>query len=122
MPFSLAYDTDVVILLERALSILHSKLVSQQKEDKLLTNLGQLEEKHDLAQIKLAAYHQQISHYYNKNTRGQRFLQVDFVLHEVQSNTHEVGARKLGPNLEGSHYSTCSLDNGAYCVEDLEEK
>ena len=56
-----------------------------------------------MASLRIAAYHQQVAKYYNKNIQARTFKAGDWVLHRVFQNTKDLGAGKLGLTWEGPY-------------------
>uniref|UniRef100_A0A2N9G930 Reverse transcriptase domain-containing protein n=1 Tax=Fagus sylvatica TaxID=28930 RepID=A0A2N9G930_FAGSY len=81
-----------------------------------------LEERRDLAVIRLASYQQQIKREHDKNVRPRVFRVRDLVLRKVVTNTRKAKEGKLGPNWEGP-YKVVSLERvGSYKLEDMNGK
>ena len=80
-------------------------------------NLDTIEEKRELASIRLASYQQKMARYFNRNVRCRTFREGDWVLRKVFQNTKEAGEGKLGPNWEGPYIITKVLNHGAYKIQ-----
>ena len=62
-----------------------------------------LEEKRDLAALRVASYKRQSERYFNSKVKERRFKEGDLVLQKVEINTKEVNAGVLRPNWEGPY-------------------
>ena len=77
-------------------------------------NLDTIEEKRELASVRLAAYQQKMARHFNKNVRCRSFKEGDWVLRKVFQNTKELGDGKLGPIWEGPYLISNVFSHGAY--------
>ena len=59
-----------------------------------------LEEKRDLATLRIASYKRRSEIYFNSKVKEKRFKEGDIVLRKVLPNMKEVNAGVLGPNWE----------------------
>ena len=72
---------------------------SPDSNDELMTKqLDLLEERQELATIRLANYQQKMAQRYDKNVRTREFRARDLVLCRVVGNAKDLNARKLAPN------------------------
>ena len=62
-----------------------------------------LEEKQELAKLRIASYRDGEACYYNSKVKVKQFQLGDLVLRKVLQNTQEVGVGALGPNWEGPY-------------------
>ena len=85
-------------------------------------DLNLLEERRDMATIKLALYQQQMKRGYDKNIRPRNFQVGDLVLRKVMTNTKNPNNGKLGPNWEGPYRVTSFARVEAYRLEDMDGK
>ena len=65
--------------------------------------LDLLEEKPNLAALRVASYKRRSKRYFNSKVKERKFKEGDLVLRKVGINTKEVSARVLGPNWEGPY-------------------
>ena len=79
-----------------------------------------VEEKRDLALIRLSHYRQSIARFYNKGVNERRFDEGDLVLRKIFQNTAEANAGKLGANWEGPYRVTKVVRLGVYELETLD--
>ena len=119
-PFSLAYDSEAVILLEIGLPTLRTSEWEPTKNDLAQSQaLDLLEERRKQAMIRLSSYQQQLKKGYNKNVRPRSFQQGDLVLRKVMGNAKNPTDDKLGPNWEGPYRVRSITGVGAYHLENL---
>jgi hypothetical protein len=85
-------------------------------------DLNLVEERRDMAIIKLASYQHQMKRGYDKNIRPRSFQVGDLVLRKVVANTRNPNDGKLGPNWEGPYRVTSFAGVGAYRLTDLDGK
>ena len=98
-PFSLAYGLEAVIPLEIRLPMIRTmEFDTEQNEDNLRMDLNLIEERRDLAMIRLASYQRQMKRGYDKNIKPRSFQIGDLVLRKVVANTRNLTDGKLGPN------------------------
>jgi hypothetical protein len=122
-PFALAYGVEVIIPLEVGLPIIRTtEFDAEQNENNLRKDLNLIEERRDLAAIKLASYQHQMKRGYDKNIRPRSFQINDLVLCKVVANTRNPNDGKLGPNWEGPYKVTSFAGVGAYRLEDMDGK
>ena len=60
--------------------------------------LDLLEEKRDLAALRIASYKRRSERYFNSKVKERRFKEGELMLRKVLPNTKEVNAGVLGPN------------------------
>ncbi len=94
----------------------------QINEDSLRKDLDLLEERWDMAVIRLAFYQQQIKREHDKNVRARVFRTGDLVLRKVMINTWKASDGKLGPNWEGPYKVVSLAGLSAYRLQDMDEK
>jgi hypothetical protein len=122
-PFALAYGVEAVIPLEVGLPTTRTtKYDAEENESNLRKDLNLLEERRDMATIKLASYQQQMKRGYDKNIRPRNFQVGDLVLRKVMTNTKNPNNGKLGPNWEGPYRVTSFARVEAYRLEDMDGK
>uniref|UniRef100_A0A2N9EIL5 Integrase catalytic domain-containing protein n=1 Tax=Fagus sylvatica TaxID=28930 RepID=A0A2N9EIL5_FAGSY len=101
-PFALAYGVEAVIPLEVGIPTTRTTdFAVQTNEDNLQKDLDLLEERRDLATVRLASYQQRIKREHDKNINHRVFRIGDLVLRKVMANTRRPNEGKLGPNWEG---------------------
>uniref|UniRef100_A0A2N9FA17 Uncharacterized protein n=1 Tax=Fagus sylvatica TaxID=28930 RepID=A0A2N9FA17_FAGSY len=122
-PFALAYGVEAVIPLEVGIpTIRTTNFTVQSNEDNLRKDLDLLEERRDMATVRLASYHQRIKKEHDKNISHRVFRIRDLVLRKVMANTRKPNEGKLGPNWEGPYKVISPAGAGSYRLEDLEGK
>uniref|UniRef100_A0A2N9I3X1 Uncharacterized protein n=1 Tax=Fagus sylvatica TaxID=28930 RepID=A0A2N9I3X1_FAGSY len=106
-PFALAYGVEAVIPLEVGLPTTRTtEFDVEENESSLRMDLNLVEERRDMATIKLASYQHQMKRGYDKNIRPRSFQVGDLVLRKVVANTRNPNDGKLGPNWEGPYRVT----------------
>uniref|UniRef100_A0A2N9HMF9 RNA-directed DNA polymerase n=1 Tax=Fagus sylvatica TaxID=28930 RepID=A0A2N9HMF9_FAGSY len=122
-PFALAYGVEAVIPLEVGLPTTRTtEFDAEQNEDNLRKDLDLVEERRDMAAIRLTSYQRQMKRGYDRNIRPRSFQINDLVLRKVVANTRNPNDGKLGPNWEGPYKVTSFAGVGAYRLEDMEGK
>uniref|UniRef100_A0A2N9FPT4 Integrase catalytic domain-containing protein n=1 Tax=Fagus sylvatica TaxID=28930 RepID=A0A2N9FPT4_FAGSY len=122
-PFALAYGVEAVIPLEVGLPTTRTTEYDvEENESSLRMDLNLVEERRDMATIKLASYQHQMKRGYDKNIRPRSFQVGDLVLRKVVANTRNPSDGKLGPNWEGPYRVTSFAGVGAYRLTDLDGK
>ncbi|GJY20175.1 hypothetical protein Tco_0392741 [Tanacetum coccineum] len=117
-PFSLTYNTKVVILAEIGMPTLRTAEVDLIKNDEALEiNLDLIEEKKEQAAIQEAKSKPKMEKYYNSKVRDTSFKPGDMV-YRSNDASHAKDGGKLGPKWEGPYEVTESLGNGAYKLKD----
>uniref|UniRef100_A0A2N9H9C9 Integrase catalytic domain-containing protein n=1 Tax=Fagus sylvatica TaxID=28930 RepID=A0A2N9H9C9_FAGSY len=120
-PFALAYGVEAVIPLEVGLPTTRTtEFDTDQNENNLRKDLNLIEERRDIAAIRLASYQRQMKKGYDKNIRPRSFQINDLVLRKVVANTRNPNDGKLGPNWEGPYKVTSFAGVGAYRLEDMD--
>ena len=122
-PFALTYGVEAVIPLEIGLPMTWTtEFDVEENEENLRKDLNLLEERRDMATIRLTSYQQQIKRGYDKNIRPRSFQVGDLVLRKVVANTKNTNDGKLRPNWE-EPYKVVSLARiEAYRLEDMDGK
>uniref|UniRef100_A0A2N9FCE9 Uncharacterized protein n=1 Tax=Fagus sylvatica TaxID=28930 RepID=A0A2N9FCE9_FAGSY len=122
-PFALAYGVEAVIPLEVGLPTTRTmEFTVEENESSLRNDLNLVEERRDMATIRLASYQHQMKRRYDKNIRPRSFQVGDLVLRKVVANTRNPNDGKLGPNWEGPYKVTSFAGVGAYRLADLNGK
>uniref|UniRef100_A0A2N9FX44 Integrase catalytic domain-containing protein n=1 Tax=Fagus sylvatica TaxID=28930 RepID=A0A2N9FX44_FAGSY len=87
-PFALAYGVEAVIPLEVGLPTTRTtEFDVEENESSLRMDLNLVEERRDMATIRLASYQHQMKRGYDKNIRPRSFQVGDLVLRKVMANT-----------------------------------
>ena len=122
-PFALAYGVEAVIPLEIGLPTTRTmEFDAEENECNLRKDLNLLEERRDMATIRLASYQHQMKRGYDKNIRPRSFQVGDLVLRKVVANTSNPNDGKLGPNWEEPYKVTSFAGVGAYRLADMDGK
>ncbi|XP_070049251.1 uncharacterized protein [Nicotiana tomentosiformis] len=95
--FSLVYGVEALIPVEVEEPTLRYFQANEGANNKeILVNLELLDERRELAYIRMATQKQRIERYYNQRTNLRYFKVGDLVLWKVTQNTRELNAGKLG--------------------------
>jgi hypothetical protein len=98
-PFALAFGVEAVIPLEIGMPTTRTtEFDVKTNEDNLRRDLDLLEERRDLAVVRLASYQQRIKREHDKNIKPRMFRVGEFVLRKVMANTRRPNEGKLSPN------------------------
>ena len=96
---------------------------SPDSNNKLITKqLDLLEERREMATIRLVDYQQKMAQRYDKNVKSRDFGVGDLVLRRVVGSTKDLNMGKLVSNWEGPYRVTARAGVGAYYLEDMEER
>ena len=102
--FALAYGVEAVIPLEVGMPTTRTtEFIVETNEDSLQKDLDLLEERQDLAVIRLASYQQRMRREHDKNIKPRMFRVGDLVLRKVMTKTRKPNEGKLGLNCEGPY-------------------
>ncbi len=98
-PFALAFGVEAIIPLEVEMPTTRTTEFEVETNEKTLwKDLDLLEEKRDLAVVRLASYQQRMKREHDKNIRLRIFRVGELVLRKVMANTRKPNDGKLGPN------------------------
>ncbi|XP_075106759.1 uncharacterized protein LOC142179784 [Nicotiana tabacum] len=113
--FSLVYGAEALILVEVGeLTLRYFQANEESNNEAMLINLELLEERRDLAHIRMAAQKQRMERYYNQRANLYYFKVGDLVLRKVTQNTRELNAGKLGSIWEGPYRISAITGKGSY--------
>ena len=102
--FSITYGFEVVVPTELELPTYRVANYNERgNKEALQEELDLIEEKRDQAYLRMAAYKQRVSQYFNKRVKHYCFQVGDLVLKAVNQYTKNLSHEKLGPNLEGPY-------------------
>ena len=103
-PFSLAYGIEAMIPIEVSIPYLRRETYNQEENHALQCyELDLLEQKCDLAGLKIASYKRQSESYFNSKVKDRRSKEGNLVLRKVLPNTKEANYGVLRPNWEGPY-------------------
>ena len=80
----------------------------------LREELDLIEEKRDQVYLRMAAYKQRVSQYFNKRVKDRCFQVGDLVLKAVNQSTKNLSHGKLGLNWEGPYKVVQVIRPGTY--------
>ena len=112
----------MVIPLEAGFLTLRTDQFSVEENDHLLSvSLELIDERRELALVKMAHYHQKLRQGYDKRVKGRPLAPRDLVLRKVVGIVKNPSWGKLGPNWKGPYRITSVAGIEAYYLEDLDE-
>ena len=118
----MTYGAEAVIPLESGLLTLRTDQFSVKENNLLLSDsLDMVEERREVAVVKMAHYQQKLKHVYDKGVRLRPLAPGDLVLRKVVGTTKNPAWGKLGPNWEGPYRITSVVGIRDYYLEDLDE-
>ncbi|XP_024026812.1 uncharacterized protein K02A2.6-like [Morus notabilis] len=122
-PFSMAYGVKAVLFIEIETPTLRTVIHNNDDNAEGMNGeLDLLEEKRLDSQLRLAAYQQRTTRYYNKKVRQRRFIPGELVLKRVTQSTKPKNTSPLGPTWEGPYRIREVLRPGTYILESLNGK
>ena len=87
----------------------------------LLASLELVEERREVATVKMTHYQQRLKQGYDKGVKLMPLALGDLVLRKVVGTTKNPSWEKLGPNWEGLYRITSVVGIEAYYLDDLDE-
>ena len=121
-PFSMTYRAEAVIPIKSGFPTLRTDQFSVEENNHLLsTNLELVEERREVAAVKMAHYYQRLKQGYNKGVKSRPLVPGDLILRKVVETARNLTWGKLGPNQEGPYRITSVAGIVAYYLEDLDE-
>ena len=116
--FSLAYGVEAMIPVEVRVPSLRRDTYNQEENFALQKyKLNLLEEKRDLAALRIASYKRRSERYFNSKVKERRFKEGDLVLRKINFNTRETSTGVLGPNWEGPYIIEGVVQSGTYMLK-----
>lgn len=120
-PFSLAFGMDSLVPAEVGEpSLRYAHATEDNNHQTMRVELDLLEEKRELALVRLEAQKRQIEAYLNRKAKFRNFKVGDHVLKASNQTTKEKHAGKLGANWEGPYKIKAVLGKGSYQLENLQ--
>ncbi|XP_070056317.1 uncharacterized protein [Nicotiana tomentosiformis] len=118
IPFSLVDGAEALISVEVGEPTLRYFLADEEANNEaLLVKLDLLDERRDLAHIRMVAQKQRMERYYNRRANLRYFKVGDLVLRKVTQNTREINAGKLGPTWKDPYRVSVITGKGSYELE-----
>ena len=118
----MTYGSEAVIPLETGFLTMKSDQFNVEENNSLLlTSLELVDERREVAIVKMVHYQQKLKQWYDKGVKVRPLALGDLVLWEVVETAKNPSWRKLGPNWEGPYRITSVVGVGAYYLEDLDE-
>uniref|UniRef100_A0A803MIB6 Integrase catalytic domain-containing protein n=1 Tax=Chenopodium quinoa TaxID=63459 RepID=A0A803MIB6_CHEQI len=122
-PFSLVYGCEAVLPAEVTTpTARYGLLTPKRNNEELSYDLDTIEERRDLAYIRMATYQQMVARSFNKNVKARIFKEGDWVLRKLFQNTRELNAGKLEATWEGPYQIDRVVGKGAYRLATPEGK
>ncbi|XP_075111412.1 uncharacterized protein LOC142181782 [Nicotiana tabacum] len=120
-PFSLHYGTEALIPVEIGEpSMRYTHAIEEANEEEMQVSLDLLEERREVALIRMAAQKQMIERCYNRKANLWYFKIGDFVPKKVFRSTTMANVGKLSPNWEGPYKARGIAGKGAYELETMD--
>ncbi|XP_070036358.1 uncharacterized protein [Nicotiana tomentosiformis] len=117
-PFPLVYGAEALIPVEVGETTLRYFQANEESNNEaMLINLEPIEERRDLAHVRMEAQKQRMERYYNRRANLRYFKVGDLVLRKVTQNTRELNADKLGLTWEGPYRVSAITGKGSYKLE-----
>ena len=118
----MTYGAEVVIPLELGFLTLKTDQFNVEENNRLLfDSLDVIEERREVAAVKMAHYQQRLKQGYDKGLKLRSLAPGDLVLRKVVGTAKNPAWGKLGSNWEGPYRITSTASIGAYYLEDLDE-
>ncbi|XP_070010223.1 uncharacterized protein [Nicotiana sylvestris] len=122
-PYSLVYGTDAVIPVEvREPSLRYSNESGSSNDESRLQDLDEVEERRDMAHVRMVAQNKQVERYYNKKAKVRPLKVGDYVLKAKTQAVKDPNKGKLGTNWDGPYKITTAANRGAFQLETMEGK
>ncbi|XP_070017879.1 uncharacterized protein [Nicotiana sylvestris] len=123
MSYSLLYRTGAVIPVDVGEPSLRYSNKSGPSNDKSrLQDLDEVEERRDMAHVRMVAQKQQAERYYNKKAKVRLLKVGDYVLKAKIQAAKDPNEGKLGKNWDGPYKVTTTANKGAFQLETMEGK
>ncbi|XP_075663396.1 uncharacterized protein LOC142632974 [Castanea sativa] len=117
----MTYGMEAIIPLESGFPTLKSdQYDDMSNRDRMHDCLNTIEERREVAGVKMGSYKQKLKQTYDKGVRSRPLVPGDLVLRKVVGTTRNPAWGKLGPNWEGPYKITSLAGIGAYRLEDLD--
>ncbi|XP_075633815.1 uncharacterized protein LOC142606333 [Castanea sativa] len=117
----MTYGMEAVIPLESGFPTLRSDQYNEvSNHEKIYDCLNTIEERREVASVKMGSYQQKLKRAYDKGVRSKPLVPGDLVLRKVVGVVRNPAWGKLGPNWEGPYRITSVAGIGAYRLEDLD--
>ncbi|XP_075100028.1 uncharacterized protein LOC142176391 [Nicotiana tabacum] len=122
-PYSLVYGTDAVIPVEVGEPILiYSNISGADNDESRLQDLDEVEERRDMAHVRMVAQKQQVERYYNKKANVRSLKVSDYVLKAKTLASKDPNEGKFGTNWDEPYKIIAVAEKGAFQLETMEGK
>ena len=119
----MTYGAEAVIPLEVNFPTQRTTTFCPATNNKLLErSLDLIDERREGAMVHLTNYQQKLKQGYDAKVKSRPLAPGDLVLRKVLGTTRNPAWGKLGPNWEGPYHITSVAGEGAYFLEDLDER
>ncbi|XP_075092433.1 uncharacterized protein LOC142172666 [Nicotiana tabacum] len=114
-PYSLVYGTDAVIpVVVGEPNLRYSNKSGPSNDKSRLQDLDEVEERRDMAHVRMVTQEQQAERYYNKKAKVRPLKDGDYVLKAKTQAAKDPNERKLGINWDGPYKITAIANKGAF--------
>ncbi|XP_075092584.1 uncharacterized protein LOC142172792 [Nicotiana tabacum] len=114
-PYSLVYGTDAVIPVKVGEPRLRfSNESGPNSDESRLQDLDEVEERRDMAHVRMVAQKQQVERYYNKKAKVRPLKVGDYVLKAKTQAAKDPSEGKLGTNWDGPYKITAATNKRAF--------
>uniref|UniRef100_A0A2N9EM81 Uncharacterized protein n=1 Tax=Fagus sylvatica TaxID=28930 RepID=A0A2N9EM81_FAGSY len=122
-PYSLTYGVEAVIPLEVGLPTLRSKQYDREDNELMLAkDMDLVQERRDLAMIRLASYQGDLKKKYGRSINARSLAIGDMVLRRVLGSKRDPSQGKLGANWEGPYQIVSEAGLGAFNLKGMDGK
>nr|XP_009783873.1 PREDICTED: uncharacterized protein LOC104232382 [Nicotiana sylvestris] len=103
-------------------SLRYSNESGSSNDESRLQDLDEVEERRDMAHIRMVAQKQRAERYYNKKAKVRPLRVGDYVLKAKTQATKDPNEGKLGTNWDGPYKITTAASKGAFQLETMKQK
>uniref|UniRef100_A0A2N9HBP5 Integrase catalytic domain-containing protein n=1 Tax=Fagus sylvatica TaxID=28930 RepID=A0A2N9HBP5_FAGSY len=122
-PYSLTYGVEAVIPLEVGLPTLRSEQYDPEDNELMLAkDMDLVQERRDLAMIRLASYQGDLKKKYGRSINARSLAIGDMVLRRVLGSKRDPSQGKLGANWEGPYQIVSEAGLGAFNLKGMDGK
>ncbi|XP_070042467.1 uncharacterized protein [Nicotiana tomentosiformis] len=122
-PYSLVYETDAVILVEVGEpSLRYYRESDPQNDNSKMQELDEVEERRDMAYVRMVAQKKQAKRYYNKKAKMRPLKDGDYVLKAKTQASKDSREGKQGKNWDGPYKITATENKWSFILETMEGK
>ncbi|XP_070022779.1 uncharacterized protein [Nicotiana sylvestris] len=123
MPYSLVYVTGAVIPVKIGEpSLRYCNESGPSNDESRLQDLDEVEQRRDMAHVRMVDQKQQVEKYYNKKAKVRPLKVGDYILKAKTQAAKVPNEGKLGTNWDGPYKITATANKGAFQLETMEGK